>query len=130
MLKIIFALQGRRPEREEGGRREKGVNTILLKKDTNCFLKWCLRWWKSIGHQYRLMLKVVISKSLKVAEMVARAVEINTENDRLKAQEKEAEAENAKHQKKREELEKERYVCSSKNIDLTRNCFFCLNASF
>ena len=63
--------------------------------------------------QYRLMLKVVISKSLKVAEMVARAVEINTENDRLKAQEKEAEAENAKHQKKREELEKERYVCSS-----------------
>ena len=72
--------------------------------------------------QYRLMLKVVISKSLKVAEMVARAVEINSENDRLKAQEKEAEAENAKHQKKREELEKERYVCSSKNIDLTRNC--------
>ena len=56
--------------------------------------------------------------------MVARAVEINTENDRLKAQEKEAEAENAKHQKKREELEKERYICSSKNIDLTKNCFF------
>ena len=45
--------------------------------------------------------------------MVARAVEINTENDRLKAQEKEAEAENAKHLKKRAELEKERYVCSS-----------------
>ena len=69
------------------------------------------------------MLKVVISKSLKVAEMVARAVEINSENDRLKAQEKEAEAENAKHLKKREGLEKERYICSSWNIKLTRNCF-------
>ena len=99
----------KRKKKEE----EKKVSRLyFLQKDTNTFLKWCLRWWKSID-QYRLMLKVVISKSLKVAEMVARAVEINTENDRLKAQEKEAEAENAKHQKKREELEKERYVCSS-----------------
>ena len=127
ILKIIYALQGRRPEKEEGGRREKGVKIILLKKDRNSFLKWCLRWWMST-YQYGLMLKVVISKSLQVAEMVARAVEINTENDRLKAQEKEAEAKNGKHLKKREELEKERYVCSSKNINLTRNCF-CLAQS-
>ena len=110
----------KRKKKEE----EKKVSRLYyLQKDTNTFLKWWMRWWMSID-QYRLMLKVVISKSLKVAEMVARAVEINTENDRLKAQEKEAEAENAKHQKKREELEKERYVCSSKNIDLTKNCFF------
>ena len=118
-------LKGKKEEEEK-----KVSRLYYLQKDTNTFLKWCLRWWKSIGHQYRLMLKVVISKSLKVAEMVARAVEINTENDRLKAQEKEAEAENAKHQKKREELEKERYVCSSKNIDLTRNCFFGSTSRF
>ena len=94
----------RKREEEE----KKVLRLYFCKKDTNTFLKW----WMSID-QYRLMLKVAISKSLKVAEMVARAVEINTENDRLKAQEKEAEAENGKHLKKRAELEKERYVCSS-----------------
>ena len=31
--------QGRRPEKEEGGRREKGVKIILLQKDTNKFPK-------------------------------------------------------------------------------------------
>ena len=39
ILKIIFALQGRRPEKEEEGRREKGVKIILFTKRHKYFPK-------------------------------------------------------------------------------------------
>ena len=46
----------------------------------------------------------------KVAEMISRAVEINTENDRLRLREKEVEEETASKMVQREQLEKERLV--------------------
>ena len=55
-------------------------------------------------------LKDIYKGFQKVSEMIERAVEINTENDRLRGREKEVEKENGRHLKEREQLEKERLI--------------------
>ena len=49
-------------------------------------------------------LKDIYKGFQKVSEMIERAVEINTENDRLRGREKEVEKENGRHLKEREQF--------------------------